>query len=570
MDFNELFRTKYVPTLHAARRGDNDGVREGLASIVEILKTQYEAKNGDSIKTKAQLKYYLEVFEAYYSIAVQYGLEDRRLLKLFDLIKDEDLPSISNIMDGSNSVSGDDITKSKQPNTSDSDKPRQPNLNIDDLIPKKPKDKNPSQKLKDGDKDIGDPSNKPDIPFESKNDPNDIISKLKDPNYPNLDIKTPHVVSISPDLPSDGDKDISKIPFSPKNPNKEPYISKSPELPIDDMSTWADDNLKDGGGIDAPVFDPESLEGFIGQQRVVKRIVSEIKAAKKRGEQYLDHILLFGSRGLGKSTLMKLVAKELGVRFEFLDCTGFKNDGVSKKALQRFLQNVARYEEPVVIGFDEIGFCPTHLQAGLLTLLNDRKFSWLDDSGRTHYLSIDNFTFIGATTDPQDLLPTIKDRCRNLTFYLEDYSKPELKRIFLNKFASKKLKIEDDALLECINRCRSSIREVNSFVKGLDTLALNAGVNTVTLDMTKEYFSNAELDPIGLNKKEREILHALLQNSSGTMSEDNLAAVVGLDTKVYRSEYEQYLLKIGFVTIISGRGRALTDKAREYLKLCKM
>jgi Holliday junction DNA helicase RuvB len=334
--------------------------------------------------------------------------------------------------------------------------------------------------------------------------------------------------------------------------------------PINPLAPIAPDN-KAGGGTDAPVFDPESLEDFIGQQKIIKRIYAEIKAAKKRGEKFLDHILLFGSRGLGKTTLMKLIAKELGVRFELLDCTQFQTDAESKRAIQRFLQNIARENEPVVIGFDEIGFCPNKLQSALLTLLNDRKFAWLDKNGKSHYVQIDSFTFIGATTDPQDLLPTLKDRCKNLTFYLQDYTRDELRRIFLNKFASKKLRIDDNALVECINRCRSSIREVNSFVKGLYTLALNADTDLVTAAMTAEYFANAGLDPIGLTSYDIAVLNALSNDSSGVMAEDTIAAVIGLDTKTYHSEYEPYLLRIGFI-VISGRGRSLSDKARVYLK----
>lgn len=314
-----------------------------------------------------------------------------------------------------------------------------------------------------------------------------------------------------------------------------------------------------------PSFAPESLDDFIGQTHVVKRIKAEIDAAKKQGLHHIDHILLFGNRGLGKSTLMKLIAKELGVRFEFMDASQFGNDVRSQRAVQKFFQRISRSEEPVVIAFDEIHALPKHIQTGLLTLLNDRVYSYLDDSGQTHNIPITDFTFIGATTDAQDVLSTIKDRCNNLTFYLKDYTRDELHRIFVNKFAAKGLRADETVLFECINRCRSSIREVDAFVNGLKTKAVNAGTNDVTLDMVLEYFHDTDRDPIGLKAKDLEILGAIYDDPTGVMSEDTLAARVHLDNKVLTKEFEPYLLKIGFISINS-RGRSLTQRALDYFR----
>lgn len=312
-------------------------------------------------------------------------------------------------------------------------------------------------------------------------------------------------------------------------------------------------------------FDPDSLEGFIGQQHVVRRILAEIKAASKRGERHLDHILLFGNRGLGKSTLMKLIAKKLGVRFEFMDCSQFNNDVASKRAIQKFFQNISRLDEPVVIGMDEIHALPKHIQTSLLTLLNDRKFVYLDENGVNHVIPIEDFTFIGATTDPQDVLLTVRDRCKNLTFILEPYSTEDLRKILKNKFTAKGLKVTEGAVDLCVGRCRSSVREINSFVKGMDTLAINADTDLVNEAIANEYFAHTGIDPIGLTKKDLEILNALLENPTGVMSEDTVASRVGIDLKIYKSEYEPYLIYIGFIQI-TGRGRGLTEKAMAYLK----
>ena len=145
-----------------------------------------------------------------------------------------------------------------------------------------------------------------------------------------------------------------------------PEVPQVPEIPI-----ASDGN---GGGKDEPTFAPDTLEGFIGQQHIVKVLLKEIAIAKAQGRKYLDNILLFGNPGLGKSTLMQLIAKALGVKFEWMDCSQYRNSQQSLKALQNFLMKVARDNEPVVIAFDEIHMLTDELQSSLLTLLNSRVY----------------------------------------------------------------------------------------------------------------------------------------------------------------------------------------------------
>ena len=313
-----------------------------------------------------------------------------------------------------------------------------------------------------------------------------------------------------------------------------------------------------------PAFSPESLDDFIGQEHVVKRIKDEITAARKQGKSHIDHILLLGNKGLGKTTLMKLIAKELGVRLEMMDASQFGNDVRSQRAIQKFLERISERDEPVIIAFDEIHALPKHIQTALLTLLSEGVYSYLDNSGVVHNLPLREFTFVGATTDAQDILHTLKDRCNNLTFYLKDYTRDDLAQIFVNKFAAVGLTVGDSVLEQCINRCRSSIREVDSFVKGLKTKAIIHDVAAITEDMAEEYFRDIDRDPIGLKTKDIEILRAIREEASGVISEDTLAARVHMDAKIMTKEFEPYLLKIGFVSI-SSRGRSLTEKGLAYV-----
>lgn len=324
-----------------------------------------------------------------------------------------------------------------------------------------------------------------------------------------------------------------------------------------------------GGGEDKPIFTPDELRGFIGQQHIVKPILKEIAIAKNKGLRHLDNILLFGNPGLGKTTLMKLIAKELGVRFEILDCSQFRNSQQSLKALQNFLIRVARECEPVVIALDEIHMLTEELQSSLLTLLNDRVYvSPPDVSGNIKRIPIEEFTFIGATTNDEDVIPTIKNRCLRLTFQMVDYTPEELKRIYKNKIASKGLTITDEALDTCIPRSRGAIRYVNSIVDGLDSALYNDNGERISthidLNVALGYFKEKGIDPIGLTDKDLEILHVLNDYTGDAMGADVLAARVGLETKKYASEYEKYLIKIGFINV-SGKDRALTERAIKYL-----
>lgn len=349
-------------------------------------------------------------------------------------------------------------------------------------------------------------------------------------------------------------KPVDTIPEEPETP-----IDVKPEIPQPVVGVG-----------DKPVYTPDSLRGFIGQQHIVKVLLKEIAIAKNEGRRHLDNILLFGNPGLGKTTLMELIAKELGVRFELLDCSQFRNSQQSLKALQNFFMRVARDNEPVVIALDEIHMLNNELQSSLLTLLNNRVYvSPLDVNGQCKRIPIDEFTFIAATTDDDKVLDTIKNRCLRLKFQMVDYTFDELKQIYKNKIAAKGLTIDDGAIDICIPRSRGAIRYVNSIVEGLNSALYNDnGERTsthITLETALEYFKEKEIDAIGLEAKDLEILSVLSEDTSGAISADVLSARVGLETKKYLSEYERYLIKIGFISV-SGRGRSLTEKAINYLK----
>ncbi len=325
-----------------------------------------------------------------------------------------------------------------------------------------------------------------------------------------------------------------------------------------------------GETVAKPAYEPDALENFIGQQHIVKVLLKEIAIAKAEGKRHLDNILLFGNPGLGKSTLMRLIAKSLGVRFEWMDCSQYRNSQQSLKALQNFLMRVARENEPVVIAFDEVHMLTDELQSSLLTLLESRVYvSPPDINGNVKRIPIEEFTFIAATTDDDKVLNTIKDRCLRLKFQMVDYTAEELSQIYRTKIAAKGLTITEEAIATCIPRSRGSIRYVNSFVEGLSRELYDDNGRRVSthidLAVAQRFFEERGIDPIGLEKKDLEILRVIGEEAGGVIGAETLSARVGLDPKKYLSEYEPYLVKIKFVSI-TGRGRSLTEQAIQYLK----
>ena len=509
-------RELFVSARNLAKEASPARVKEAAEKIKAIsdhCKELYEVAT--SYMERAKCRNMFESLDNIVQIMLSKGFIDERVGAFFGLLNTAKAPSFSDISRGNGTIMADpDVSaKAAQPPIADNN----------DLMPMLGEDKG-AEKAK----------------------PKEDRGELPPP---------------PPAAKTEQPRPLETVPTAPVTPTV-------PVAPVA-LETVPGEKEKDDGndGYPIPADDgmaPQSLDDFIGQDDTVRILKEQIAEAKILGKKHLDHIMLFGNRGLGKSTLIKIIARELGVRLEFIDCTSLMNDVRSQRDFNEFFQRISERGEPVVIALDEIHALPERLQSNLLTLLNDRVYNYLTSSG-TKTLPMPEFTFIGATTDPQDLLQTLRDRCKNLTFTLVDYTRDQLREIFNNKFRAVGLVVNDDLVSRCINRCRSSIRDVNAIVKGLRTKAVIRNTCIVKAEMLDEYFSDRGLDEIGLNKTELEILEIIKSEPKGVISAETLSARLYLAPEILVKEYEPYLLRIGFISIVN-RGRVLTPKAEDYLR----
>lgn len=518
MSFIDDFRKKYRVAREAARANNSAETEQGLKDICELFRSQYELKNGDPMITKIKLSEWLDVFNKYLEIIKKCGLTDKRIQRLFGFIDDDALPSFGDII-----KNGGKTAPNKIPDPS--------GLFVPDL----PSSGASAAGASAAENGVG---------------PDQNAGSAGAAGTPNDKSDAPPAAAAG--APAAGEE------------------APAAEAEAGAPNEVAEPEPRGENVVIVPQLGPDSFDNFIGQREAVEQLRKEIAIARHNGQRHLDNILLLGNPGLGKTTLMKVIANELNVPIEIMDCSQYRNSQVSQKQLQSFLQRVARLGEPVVIGMDEMHMLNEQLQAALLTLLNDRVYvSPPDVNGRIWRTEIDEFTFIGATTNEEQLLPTIKDRCLRLTFRMKEYSRDELQRIYRARAAAMGLTITDDAINSCIPRSRGSLRYVKSFIEDLDKeLYDDSGrrVSThIDINIANRYFERKGIDPVGLLRKDLEILNALLETQGHTLSAETLAQRVNLGLDNYKSEYEPYLIRIRFIEIIN-RGRILTERAIKYLR----
>ncbi len=308
---------------------------------------------------------------------------------------------------------------------------------------------------------------------------------------------------------------------------------------------------------------PQRLKEYIGQEAIKERLIIQIEAAKARGEA-LDHVLLYGPPGLGKTTLAGIISNEMGTHIRITS-----GPAIEKPSEMAAILNSLQEKDMLFI--DEIHRLNRQVEEVLYPAMEDFAIDVMigkdsSSSARSVRLPLPHFTLIGATTRADMLTAPLRDRFGE-QFHMEFYTPEELSKVLL--FSSHKLdvKIEADAALELAKRSRGTPRIANRMLKRVRDYALVRYDGIITREITIEAMDLMSIDKLGLDNTDRKILETIIKKfDGGPVGLDTLAAATGEDSGTLEDVYEPYLLKNGLL-MRTPKGRVITDLAREHLDM---
>ena len=308
---------------------------------------------------------------------------------------------------------------------------------------------------------------------------------------------------------------------------------------------------------------PRLIDEYIGQTEVKENMRVFIEAAKMRGES-LDHVLLYGPPGLGKTTMAYIIANELGTNIKTATGPSIEKSG----DLAAILSSL---EPGDVLFIDEIHRMPKFIEEILYPAMEDFSLDIIIGSeGSTRNIKIDlpPFTLVGATTKAGDLTSPLRDRF-GIVNKLQYYNEEELTDIIKRTSRVLETEIEDDAAKELAKRSRGTPRIANKLFRRVRDFALVDGKGSIDLDVTQKALDRLKIDPIGLDETDKEILITIIDKfNGGPVGIDTLATSIGEEVSTIEDMYEPYLIGIGMLKRTS-RGRIATQKAYEYFKKTK-
>ncbi len=321
-------------------------------------------------------------------------------------------------------------------------------------------------------------------------------------------------------------------------------------------------NLFDDNIIDNTIR-PESIDEYIGQTDVKENIKVFVEAAKMRNEP-LDHVLLYGPPGLGKTTLAFIIAHELGTHIKTASGPSIEKSG----DLAAILSSL---EPGDVLFIDEIHRMPRYIEEILYPAMEDFSLDIIVGSeGNSRNIKIDlpPFTLVGATTRAGDLSSPLRDRF-GITSKLQFYTIEELTDIVKRTSRVLGIEITDDAAVELAKRSRGTPRIANKLFKRVRDFALVKGNGRVDMAITLEALNRLKVDNMGLDNTDHDLLLAIIQKfNGGPVGVEAIASSIGEEVTTIEDVYEPYLLQMGLLKRTS-RGRMVTDKAYEILGIPK-
>ena len=304
---------------------------------------------------------------------------------------------------------------------------------------------------------------------------------------------------------------------------------------------------------------PDNLSEYVGQSEVKENLEIFIKAAKLR-EEPLDHVLLYGPPGLGKTTLAFIIANELGSNIKTASGPSIEKSG----DLAAVLSNL---EPGDVLFIDEIHRMPRFVEEILYSAMEDFTLDIVigsDSSSRNIKIDLPPFTLVGATTRAGDLTSPLRDRfgiINKLNYYTEE----ELKKIAIRTSKVLNCPIDEDAALELARRSRGTPRICNRLFKRVRDFAIVMGNGNIDLEITKLALDKLKVDSLGLDETDYHLLKSIIEKfNGGPVGIEAIASSIGEEQTTIEDVYEPYLLQTGLLKRTT-RGRMVTEKAYNHL-----
>ena len=306
---------------------------------------------------------------------------------------------------------------------------------------------------------------------------------------------------------------------------------------------------------------PHSLQEYIGQEKAKENLSIYIEAAKTRGES-LDHVLLHGPPGLGKTTLSNIIANEMGVNIRVTSGPAIEKQG----DLAAILTNL---NEGDVLFIDEIHRLSRSVEEILYPAMEDFSVDIMIGKGpsaRSIRLDLPHFTLIGATTRSGQLTAPLRDRF-GVILRLELYTPEELAKIVTRSAGILNIGIDEEGALEIASRSRGTPRIANRLLKRVRDVAQVKYDGMITLEVAQDALARFEIDELGLDDFDRRLLHTMISHyNGGPVGLETLAASLGEESVTIEDVCEPYLMQLGFLAR-TARGRVVTALAYEHLGL---